>query len=288
VRKPVQRVLTLAVVSTLAGSVFLAASPPAEPRARVVRVASGDALANDAFAGNDLLFPSTSKGHSSTLTCYGLCISDTAGLGICGSAAGTFELTTPPTSPFQLINPRVTTIEAHSCGGTPATFPVALAKGELLLFDLTFSPTSAGQFNSSFTTTILGTGRTFTQAFFGTTVGANCVESDTTSCLSFGRFAVSATWKDSAGATGSAHLQRLTLDTANMWFFSPSSIEVEVKVADGCALGGHYWFFAGGLTNVRVVITVTDTLTGATKTYTNRLGTAFKPVQDTAAFSTCP
>ena len=41
VRKSVQRVLTLAVVSTLAGSVFLAASPSPEPRAGFVRVASG-------------------------------------------------------------------------------------------------------------------------------------------------------------------------------------------------------------------------------------------------------
>ena len=57
---------------------------------------------------------------------------------------------------------------------------------------------------------------------------------------------------------------------------------------DGCGLGGHYWFFAGGLTNVKVVITVTDTQTGATRTYNNPQGQAFLPLQDTAAFSTCP
>jgi hypothetical protein len=27
---------------------------------------------------------------------------------------------------------------------------------------------------------------------------------------------------------------------------------------DGCGLNGHYWVFAGGLTNVKVVLTVTD------------------------------
>jgi hypothetical protein len=46
--------------------------------------------------------------------------------------------------------------------------------------------------------------------------------------------------------------------------------------------------FAGGPTDVNVVITVTDTQTGATKTYTNPQRTAFRPIQDTSAFASCP
>jgi hypothetical protein len=42
--------------------------------------------------------------------------------------------------------------------------------------------------------------------------------------------------------------------------------------------------FAGGLTNVDTTITVTDTQTGAVKTYRNPANTAFQPIQDTAAF----
>ena len=38
---------------------------------------------------------------------------------------------------------------------------------------------------------------------------------------------------------------------------------------------------------VNVVVTVTGTQTGAVKTYTNPQGTAFQPIQDTAAF-VCP
>ena len=57
---------------------------------------------------------------------------------------------------------------------------------------------------------------------------------------------------------------------------------------NGCSLGGDYWVFAGGLTNVRTVITVTDTSTGKFKRYTNSQGAPFQPIQDTAAFSTCP
>lgn len=47
-------------------------------------------------------------------------------------------------------------------------------------------------------------------------------------------------------------------------------------------------FAEGALTNVRAVITVRDTLTGATKTYTNPQGTPFQPIQDTSALPTCP
>ncbi len=57
-----------------------------------------------------------------------------------------------------------------------------------------------------------------------------------------------------------------------------------IKVVDGRAFNNHLWVFAGGLTNVQVVITVTDTQTGAVQTYTNNQGVAFAPIQDTAAF----
>jgi hypothetical protein len=73
-----------------------------------------------------------------------------------------------------------------------------------------------------------------------------------------------------------------------LWFFAPTNVEVVVKVLDGCGVDGHYWVFAGGLTNVAVTIVATDTQTGAMRTYTNPQGTAFHPLQDTGAFSTCP
>ena len=46
--------------------------------------------------------------------------------------------------------------------------------------------------------------------------------------------------------------------------------------------------FAGGLTNVGVEILVTDTEAGITRSYSNELGEAFQPIQDTSAFATCP
>ena len=45
---------------------------------------------------------------------------------------------------------------------------------------------------------------------------------------------------------------------------------------------------AGGLTNVRVELTVTDTSTGIPRTYVNPQGKQFQPIQDTGAFDACP
>ena len=61
-----------------------------------------------------------------------------------------------------------------------------------------------------------------------------------------------------------------------------------VKLLDGCDANQRFWVFAAGLTNVRVVTTVTDTARDETRTYVNELGQAFRPLQDTAAFATCP
>jgi lysyl endopeptidase len=114
-----------------------------------------------------------------------------------------------------------------------------------------------------------------------------CTPSSTTMCLSSNRFAVSATWRthDSNGA-GTA--VRLTDDTGYFWFFGSSNVEAVVKVLNACSFSSKFWVFAGGLTNVNVVLTVIDTKTGTTKTYTNPIDTAFQPIQDTSAFATCP
>lgn len=81
---------------------------------------------------------------------------------------------------------------------------------------------------------------------------------------------------------------KLTDGTGYLWFFSPNNVEAVIKVLNGCPVNNHYWVFAGGLTNVAVNITVTDTSTGTVKTYTNPQSTAFRPLQDNQAFATCP
>ncbi len=115
----------------------------------------------------------------------------------------------------------------------------------------------------------------------------NCVASTTALCLQSQRFEVSATFRADDGQAGMAQAVPLTSDTGYLWFFAAANVEAVIKVLDGCALNQHFWVFAGGLTNVRTAITVTDTQTGIPKTYVNPLDTEFQPIQDTAAFA-CP
>lgn len=115
-----------------------------------------------------------------------------------------------------------------------------------------------------------------------------CAPSPTTLCLNGGRFAVTTRWATRDGQTGSGQAVALTGITGYFTFFDAANVEMMVKVLNGCGTNSHYWTFAGGLTDVEVVLTVTDGQNGAVRTYTNPLGNPFHPIQDTGAFATCP
>ncbi len=117
---------------------------------------------------------------------------------------------------------------------------------------------------------------------------ATCVPSATAMCLNNGRFRIEAAFQAPTGQSGQAQAVKLTDDSGYLWFFSSTNIELIVKVLNACALNDHYWVFAGGLTNVQVLLIVTDTETGIQKRYTNPQRTAYLPLQDTKAFGTCP
>jgi hypothetical protein len=102
--------------------------------------------------------------------------------------------------------------------------------------------------------------------------------------LNDGRFRVAATWSKPDGTSGQGHAVSLTGDTGYFWFFDSSNVEAIVKVLEACGVNSHRWVFASGLTNVQVTLAVTDIVAGTTNTYTNPQATAFKPIQDTAAF----
>jgi hypothetical protein len=148
--------------------------------------------------------------------------------------------------------------------------------GPSVLVSAYMAPSSGGSFQASYDDLILQSNPP----------GA-CVPDASTICFMANRFKVRATFDAGHGNAGQAHGVPAG-DSGLLWFFSPTNIEVALKVLDGCALGGHFWFFAGGLTNVEVTITVTDTQTAATRTYHNPLGTAFAPIQDTSTFSCSP
>jgi hypothetical protein len=104
-----------------------------------------------------------------------------------------------------------------------------------------------------------------------TVAASSCVPGPTDLCLNGGRFRVSLTWK-AQGNQGAGQAVPLTSDTGYFWFFSPTNVEVTLKVLDGRGLNGHFWVFYGALSNVEYEITVTDTETGRSVTYRNPAG----------------
>lgn len=112
----------------------------------------------------------------------------------------------------------------------------------------------------------------------------SCWKNLNTLCLENLRFMVKAQWK-TGDASGMANAVSGPDDSGQFYFFVPENIELSVKVLDGCGVNGRYWVFASGLTDVEVLLTVTDTKTGRMRRYFNPRGKAFAPVQDTSAFA---
>jgi len=67
--------------------------------------------------------------------------------------------------------------------------------------------------------------------------------------------------------------QRASSDQSSFWwFFDPANFEMGVKMVDACSLSDTFWVFVSGLTNQAYTVTITDTFTGRTRTYSNPLG----------------
>jgi hypothetical protein len=163
-----------------------------------------------------------------------------------------------------------------SGGGTNSRIVFTLtSSGSWFIAANSFAANQFGAYNLSLTCT-------------GGNGGGACTPNATTLCLNNGRFRVTATFATNAGQSGNGMAVPETSDTGLFWFFSANNIEMILKVVNGCALNSRYWVFAGGLTNVAVTMTVTDTSNGTQRTYSNPQGVAFQPIQDTSAFATCP
>lgn len=102
-------------------------------------------------------------------------------------------------------------------------------------------------------------------------------------CLLDGRFEVTAEWTKADGETGGATPLPGADATGYMWFFSPGNIELAVKALDGTTINNAFWVFAAGLTDVDYQVTVTDTVAGVSKTYSNP-SRPFCGLGDTSAF----
>jgi hypothetical protein len=118
---------------------------------------------------------------------------------------------------------------------------------------------------------------------------APCFNTGNVLCLNNGRFRVELRFRrpnDNEGLGTDSGLR--TNDSAVLWFFNAANLEMLIKVLNACNVNNRYWVFFAATTNVELHLTVTDTQTGTVRTYFNPLDRAAPPVQDTAAFATCP
>ncbi len=113
--------------------------------------------------------------------------------------------------------------------------------------------------------------------------------STTSLYLHQGRFKAEVNWKTFGGKTGQGRVGSPAADGSGVfWFLSPQNWEMLVKVTDGCASDNHFWVQAAATTDLAYTLTVTDTRTGRTARYRNRLGRRARPVIDKTTFDTCP
>lgn len=123
-------------------------------------------------------------------------------------------------------------------------------------------------------------------AFLGTVQAGPCAPNATTLCIDDQpgdrRFKVQVSLQQGNG--NAVPLSSLGVSSGGLfWFFGPTNPELLVKVLNGCGLNNRYWVFWSAGTNVGLTLTVTDTVRGQSKSYTNPQGTAAAPVQDVNA-----
>lgn len=196
-----------------------------------------------------------------------------------------FDGCSPATNPEELAG-AIALIDRGVCNFTVkvANAQAAGAVAAVIVNNQGNSPVNLGGVDPSITIPAISVGRSDGQRIRRAACGTPAI------LLNDARFEVSVEWRDFLGRTGAGQGALLTDDTGYFYFFGPKNVEIVIKVLDACNIEGfnNFWVFVAGLTNVEVTITVTDTVRGPTKVYTNPLGRAFLPVQDTQAFATCP
>ena len=104
-------------------------------------------------------------------------------------------------------------------------------------------------------------------------------------CLQDDRYEVTVKWFTADGREGMGRPVSVgTADSGLFWFFDPRNWEMLVKVLDGCAFNERHWVFAAFATDVGLELVVTDTVTGASRTYTKGVGNPAPAVTDVGAF----
>ncbi len=122
--------------------------------------------------------------------------------------------------------------------------------------------------------------------------GGSCVQDleNGVVCLRNGRFEFVGTWTDFSNPPVTQPLIWTLVEDINAtagFQNNPSGIQIVMRVADGCRLTGTWWVWLGGFTDAGWNITVRDTVTGNTQTFTrNRQSGSFPTTtRDMTTFS---
>ena len=125
-------------------------------------------------------------------------------------------------------------------------------------------------------------------------IGFGCEPDLVTACiLDNQRFQVEIDWRDFNGNTGSGMVMGSgpitpMISEARFYFFNSNTQDVLMQVINGCTQNNHFQIFLSSTTNVEFTMTVTDSTSGQTRSYTNSLGETSPSILDTEAFATCP
>ena len=119
-----------------------------------------------------------------------------------------------------------------------------------------------------------------------------CVRTATVSCLQGNRFEIRLTYTNPSSSGTAAVMafngQRAENNESAFYFFTgATNFEMGLKVLNACGLNNRFWVFVSGLTDQGWTLTVRDTVSGVTKTYTNANAHLTSTTGDTAAFL-CP
>lgn len=113
-------------------------------------------------------------------------------------------------------------------------------------------------------------------------------DTETLCLLDDERFRVEVDWSSPSLGSGTGMVLKRTSDGGSFYFINPNSQDLVVRLLNMCSDNNHFWVFANALTNVEYDMTVTDTFTGSSRSYSNELGQPAQAVTDTSAFATCP
>lgn len=109
-----------------------------------------------------------------------------------------------------------------------------------------------------------GTGLVFSPADAG-----DCTTAGEQLCLAEGRYRFAVTWQDDGGASGTGTATQLAGDTGFFSFARPGEPDLVLRMAPSGRHGGELRIYQADLAAAGYTVTVTDTLTRLTRTFTH-------------------